>query len=108
MAYESSAFGRSYLGEYMVHRAMVLGAAADTVQTAPSWAHAKISQEYPGREPVQYDNSDGAVSLRPRTGQASPGGSQPPAEPTPAEQPPSPAPEPAPPPRNCRGLICFG
>jgi hypothetical protein len=112
MAYESSAFGRSYLGEYMVHRAIVQGAAADTVQSAFSWAQAKISQEYPGREPVQYDNSDGALSLRPRpnyANSASSGSSYAPPDEAPAGEAPEPAPpeQPAPPPRSCKGLICF-
>ena len=114
VAYESSAFGRSYLGEYMIRRAMLQGAAGDTVQSAFSWAHAKISQEYPGREPVQYDNSDGALSLRPRSSSgtssgASPGSGYPAPEEVPAEDPSTgtPPPEPAPPPARCRGLICF-
>jgi hypothetical protein len=119
VAYESSAFGRSYLGEYMVHRAMVQGAARDTVQSAFAWAHAKISEEHPGREPVQYDRSNGTVSLRPGThgtGSESSGSSyEPPPEPQPDEAPageqpqPQPQPEPAtPPPPGCRSLLCLG
>ena len=119
IAYESSAFGRSYLGEYMVRRAMVQGAASDTVQSAFSWAHATISQEYPGREPVQYDNGDGALTLRPhRTSSqydAPPGdAASPPSDGSyapPPEQPPAPSEPPpdegSPPSRNCRGLLCF-
>jgi hypothetical protein len=117
VAYESSAFGRSYLGEYMIRRAMVEGAASDTVQTAFAWAHARIAQDYPNREPVQFDSSDGAVNLRPAGGSANSGGgtsgSAPaPTDPQPAQPAPAPDPGPAddappqPPPKRC-GLVCF-
>ncbi len=110
VAYESSAFGRSYLGEYMLRRAMIEGAANSTVQSAFAWARAKISQEYSGREPVQFDSSDGSLNLRPAQASA---GSEQPAQAAPAQ--PAPSPEPAPdqgtppttaPPKKC-GIICF-
>lgn len=126
IAYENSAFGRSYLVEYMVQRAMLQGAAPDSVQSAFAWAHAKLSQEHPGREPVQYDETDRPLRLR-SSGQSSaqpgPGSAQPapqePQQPAPSHDQPSPAPQPAsepppsepspeespPPRRDCRSLL---
>jgi hypothetical protein len=116
VAYESSTFSRSYLGEYMIHRAMIEGAANDTVQSAFSWASQHIAQDYPDREPVQFDESNGHVDLRPNsTGDAPPpdaSASPPPDQPTP-DQPPSDPPPPSggadspPPGRDCRGLLRF-
>lgn len=107
LAYETAAFGRSYLGEYMIRRAMVEGAADATVQSAFNWARSTIGREYPDRVPVQYDNSDGNVNLRPRgsasqpTTPSQPAGGGPSAEtPPPPETPPT-----TQPPRRCTGLI---
>lgn len=114
VAYESSAFGRSYLGEYMFRRAMIEGAANDTVQSAFAWARARISQEYSGREPVQMDASDGHTNLRPAgvaPAASSSQGAPPPADqsappPQPPPSDPSTPPSTAPPPKNC-SLFCF-
>ncbi len=65
LAYENSAIDRSYMVEYMVRQAIILGRASDTVQTAYHYAFDRISQERPGREPVQIDHSNGALDLRP-------------------------------------------
>ncbi|MEY2425890.1 MAG: metacaspase, partial [Actinomycetota bacterium] len=65
LAYENSALGRSYMVEYMVRQAMIQGRASATVQTAFNYAVDRISREHPGREPVQIDNSNGALDLRP-------------------------------------------
>ena len=105
VAYESSAFGRSYLGEYMIHRAMIEGAANQSVESAFAWAQAHISQDYPGREPVEFDQGDGFLNLRP-TGtppQQSAPASSPPADQS-GQSPPAasdPAPPPPPPQKKC-------
>jgi hypothetical protein len=110
VAYESSAFGRSYLGEYMVRRAMIEGAANDTVQTAFAWARSRINQDYSGREPVQFDHTDGRLSLRPPGASAATSqSSSPPVEQSPTPQPEEPASPPRademPPPKKCSGII---
>jgi hypothetical protein len=109
VAYESSAFSRSYLGEYMLHRAMIEGAANDTVQSAFYWASARIAEDYPERQPVQFDDSNGHLDLRPSSSDEPPpptptsDGSS--AEPTPG-QPPADDPSPQDPPkRDCRGVL---
>ena len=64
VAYESSAFQRSYLGEYMVHRGMIEHQADASVETAFSWAQAQLQHDYPDRVPVQYDETpDGFITL---------------------------------------------
>jgi len=102
LAYESSAIGRSFMVEFMVRQAMVLDRAPETVQTAFDYAVAKIREEHPNREPVQFDNSDGRLSLRPpgvptppRKSEAAPREQAPP---PPAESAPEPPHEPEP---NC-------
>lgn len=65
LAYENSAIDRSYMVEYMIRQAMVLERAPETVQTAFDYAVTKLREEHPNREPVQFDNSDGRLSLRP-------------------------------------------
>jgi hypothetical protein len=84
LAYENAAFGRSYLVEYMVRRAM-LGAGLTTVEAAFDRAVAQLRQDYPDRVPVEIDQLDGDLDLRVRSGTTS--GS-------------SPAPSPAPPPSS--------
>ena len=65
LAYENAAIGRSYMVEYMVRQAILQGRASATVQTAFNYAVDHISREHPGREPMQVDNGDGALDLRP-------------------------------------------
>jgi len=65
LAYENSTIGRSYMVEYMVRQAMIQGRASATVQTAFNYAVDRISRNHPGREPVQIDNGDGHLDLRP-------------------------------------------
>jgi hypothetical protein len=117
VAYENSGFKRSYLGEYMIRRAMIGKAADATVETAFNYARDEISQDSPGREPVQFDYSDGHVDLRPPGSTESSAGSTPPPSGTPSQPappPPSdqapPPPDPGdngtpPPPKQCKGLI---
>ncbi|MGH9149205.1 MAG: caspase family protein, partial [Acidimicrobiales bacterium] len=65
LAYENLDFGRSYMVEYMVRRAMLGGQAPATVQSAFAFAVAQLTLQFPNRLPVQFDQSDGALSLRP-------------------------------------------
>lgn len=81
LAYENDAYGRSYLVEYMVRRAMLQGRAA-TVEQAFAWAADRLRAEHPDRVPVQYDQLDGELRLGP----------PPPASPAP---PPNPSPSPS-------------
>jgi hypothetical protein len=64
VAYENTALNRSYMVEYMVHQAMLEGMAAPNVQAAFAYATAAIGRDYPGRQPVEYDASDGTLDLR--------------------------------------------
>jgi hypothetical protein len=101
MAYENSAIGRSYMVEYMVRQAMIQGHAAATVQTAFNYAVDRISKEHPGREPVELDDSNGALDLRP-PGAPHTSESQPQPEPDPQPQPASPPPSSSEPPASDR------
>lgn len=65
LAYENSAFGRSYMVEYMVRQAMIENLAPETIQISFAWARDAISRDYPGREPVQFDQGTGILDLRP-------------------------------------------
>lgn len=65
LAYENTAFGRSYLAEYMVHRAMLGGKADDSIEESFAWAEARLRVDYPDRVPVQYDDLSGDLSLWP-------------------------------------------
>ena len=78
LAYENATYGRSYLVEYMVRRAMLGGAADDSIEQAFAWAADSLRRDHPDRVPFQIDRTDGelvlGVPLAPR-----------PAEPLPAE-----------------------
>jgi hypothetical protein len=90
VAYENSTFGRSYLVEYMVRRAM-LQRGMTTVEGAFAWAVSELQREYPDRAPVEVDDLDGDLDLKvPPPPPPSSGGS--PASGGPS----SPAPPPAP------------
>lgn len=65
VAYENTGMGRSYMVEYMVRLAMVEKRAPETVQTAFAWARDQLRRDYPNRVPVQFDQSDGVIDLRP-------------------------------------------
>jgi hypothetical protein len=117
IAYENSGLGRSYMVEYMIQRAIVEGHAPQTVQTAFQYAADAIARDYPGRQPVQVDNSDGALALgRPSaqsSGPAPSGSPQPAPGPTPPDAGPQPAPPSTPPPtqppppKQCfLGVVC--
>jgi hypothetical protein len=72
VAYENTTLHRSYMVEYMVHQAMLEGKAAPNVQAAFSYATAAIARDYPGRQPVEYDATDGSLDLRPQDPPAPP------------------------------------
>ena len=62
LAYESSSFGRSYLVEYMVRRAM-LGAGITTVEAAFQRAVEELRRDHPDRVPLQFDQVEGELDL---------------------------------------------
>jgi hypothetical protein len=108
LAYENSAFSRSYLVEYMVHQAMVEGRAAESVQAAFAYATDALARDYPDREPVQIDDSGGPLDLRP---QSNPPPAPSPPAPPPADgggtAPPPTTPPPPPPESGCwLGRLC--
>ena len=86
LAYENESFGRSYLVEYMVRQAMIERRAPGTVQDAFAYARAAIARDYPGREPVEFEDHAPGIELRPPAAsgqgggnaQASPGQGPPP------------------------------
>lgn len=103
LAYENSSFGRSYLVEYMVRRAMLRDGLL-TVEAAFDRATEQLRREYPDRVPVQFDSLAGDLDLRVAAGNPS-GGSGNPAAPPPSSPPPSsPPPSSPPPPDGCADL----
>jgi hypothetical protein len=95
-AYENTALGRSYMVEYMIRQAIIQNRASATVETAFNYAVQRISQEHPGREPVEYETGNGALDFRPPGAapsdpppQYDDSSSQPQQDPPPSEPPPS-------------------
>lgn len=86
LAYESAAYDRSFLVEYMVRRAMIQGAADGSIERAFAWAADNLGRDHPDRIPFQVDHADGELSL----GVPAPA-APPPAGSPPAESPPAPA-----------------
>ena len=64
LAYENSSFHRSYLVEYMVHRAMLQDQANTSIQAAFAYARASLSRDYPQRMPVEYDSGGSDLDIR--------------------------------------------
>ena len=90
VAYENEAFGRSYLVEYMVRRA-ILERGLSTVEGAFAWATSELQRDYPDRLPVQQDAIGGELDLRIGPAPASsppPPSSAPPPSPPPSQPPP--------------------
>ncbi len=100
LAYESSAFGRSYMVQYMVREAMIDKRAAGSIQMAFAYASTELAAEHPGRQPVQIDSSSGPLDLRPAFPVATGGPPPKPAPPAPSGTPPS-----TPPTTTCRQLL---
>jgi hypothetical protein len=112
LAYENEGFHRSYLVQYMIRKAMIEGAAPDTIQQSYDWAWAALNRDYPDRLPYQIDRAGGPLDVHqpgaPRPAPVAPaavaasrgGGSGAPPAPKPTSPPTS-----APPPQDtCRGL----
>lgn len=72
LAYESSQFGRSFLVQYMVRKAMIEQRAAGSVQAAFSFAVAELARDHPDRVPVQIDLAIVPLDLRPPAPVAAP------------------------------------
>ena len=99
VAYENEGFGRSYLVEYMIRRA-VLTHGISTVEGAFAWATAELERDYPERVPVQLDAVGGELDLRVGPPPSSPSGSPPPSS---GGSPPPPPPS-EPPKDGCSAL----
>jgi hypothetical protein len=65
LAYENEGFGRSYMVQYMIREAMLEGLAPGSVQDAFAYAHARIGEQFSGRQPVQIDDGPGPLRFRP-------------------------------------------
>ncbi|MDP9387623.1 MAG: caspase family protein [Actinomycetota bacterium] len=104
LAYESSAFGRSYMVQYMVREAIIDRRAPESVQAAFAYARAELARSHPDRQPVQLDSGAGPLDLRPGAGSPTstppPGPSGPPPSPPPSTPPPS-----TPPPTTCQKFL---
>jgi hypothetical protein len=82
LAYETTAYRRSYLGEYLVRRGLLEGRGGTTVQAAFAYATAELRRDHPGRMPVQIDGGAPPIVLG-RAGAAPSGpATAPPAEPS--------------------------
>jgi hypothetical protein len=99
LAYETSDFDRSYLGEFMIREALLQGKANASVQSAFSYAVTQIHQRYPGREPVSSGDTGDVLDLRPPAGAAppqrssgAPSSGSSPGSPPPTSPPPKPPP----------------
>ena len=93
LAYENSAFGRSYLVQFMIREAMLANRAPENVQSAFEYARAAIARDFPGREPFQADQVGAPLDLRPPGSGAAPARSPAPpprSEPSSGGQPSSP------------------
>lgn len=91
LAYENAAYGRSYLVEFMVRRAMIEGRAGESIEASFAWAVDTLRRERPDRLPVQYDEADGELRL------GNPPAPRPQPAPEPSEHAPAPTePDPAP------------
>ena len=89
LAYETSAFNRSYLVEFLIRQAILMRQADTSIQAAFQYAVSTIAQAYPGREPVQYELAPAAILALPfpGTGRTAPA---PPPSTTPASADPAP------------------
>ena len=91
LAYENLDFGRSYMVEYMIRRGWLGQQAGITVEEAFEYARRELSASYPSRVPVQIDQVEGLLDLRPdpTTRPAGPAPSNPPPSTPPPSSPPS-------------------
>lgn len=64
LAYESEAYGRSYLAEFVLRRGILGGEAGEpTVQAAVAWATAQLAERHPDRQVWHRDEAGHLVSL---------------------------------------------
>jgi hypothetical protein len=64
LAYENDTFGRSYLAEYVFHRALLDGNVSEpTVQASVRWAMDRLAEEHPDRQLWNVDQSGHLVSV---------------------------------------------
>ncbi len=94
LAYENVSFGRSYLVEYMVRRAMI-DSGITTVEGSFAAAREGLRKDFPDRLPVLFDQHPGALDLKVAPSRTS------------SPPPPSGGGSPPPPPPNngCDGVI---
>ena len=92
LAYENATYGRSYLVEYMVRRAMLGGAADGSVEHAFTWAVDNLRRDHPDRIPFQIDHAEEELVLGVPSAPSPPPAGAPPAEPptAPADEQPAP------------------
>lgn len=94
LAYENTAIGRSYLGEYLIRRGLLSGD-DDDVRAAFVTAEAAIRRDHPNRVPVELVGPRaGAVRLRHPAPQIEPGPTLPSEATTGAAETPAPKPQP--------------
>jgi hypothetical protein len=86
LAYENATYGRSYLVEYMVRRAMLHGQAAESIEQSFMWAYDALRRDHPNRLPVQHDDADGILQLGPPPPRRDAAPPPPPSQPPPSEQ----------------------
>jgi len=64
LAYENDGYGRSYLAEFVLRRALVEGAAGEpTVQAAVDWGMRQLAEQHPDRQIWQRDQAGHVISL---------------------------------------------
>jgi hypothetical protein len=63
LAYETTQYRRSYLGEFLVRRGLLEGEGGPTVQTSFAFAEREIRRSHPGRVPVQIDGGAPPIAL---------------------------------------------
>jgi hypothetical protein len=100
LAYENDAYGRSYLAEFLLRRALLQGAAGEpTVQAAVAWASGQLAEHHPERQLWNADEAGHIISL---DGARRDG-------PAPTDTPPPPEPPPPSPPGGdvVSGTACF-
>lgn len=116
LSYESTAFDRSFLIEYMVVRGLLAGKSPPTVEAAFRFAHSTLSRNRPDRLPVIEDDHAGEFVLGsarytpagddPTHGEPGLGLSRP--APAPAPPPDDDTPQPTPEPDDRKGLGTCG
>jgi hypothetical protein len=114
LAYESPQLNASFMVHYLIREAWLQGAAGPSVQEAFAYADAALSQQHPGRRPVQLDQLGRSLVLGPGdpSAAADRAPSPPPSQPRRTAAEPSSSPpttRPATRPEDCLlGVVCAG